>query len=382
MAAFLVPPYEDGCRLTLRRLLNLYRVRWQYSRRSLKLRGYPLILTVEATNVCNLRCPACFTGAGEVGRTRSFLPMDQYRALLRELGPYAFRVEFYNWGEPLLNKDVFEMVREAKRYGASTVISTNFSVPFDAERAERLVEAGLDVLGVSLDGATQETYEKYRVRGDIRRVLENCRLVRDAKRRLGSVKPRLVWEYHVFEHNVHETEEAKRLAAELEMDISIDKGWVVGDDWDTESKFAYFVNPSARPCDFLWQRAIVQNDGGVAPCCGTFYKEDDFGSIWEGDGGNRRFREVWNNESFQTARRLFHRREGGEDARRLVCYDCPATIIWESYQKHIAAGKDPAAFQITYTTNDSFHYFFNRRPARSAPPIAEGDLLEVLPASR
>lgn len=375
---FLLPPGDDGVKLTPKRLMNLYRVRYEYDRGETVVSGFPIILTVEAGNICNLRCPACFTGAGEVGRVRSFMPLELYRNLLSEIGEYLFRVDFYNWGEPLLAKDVYEMIAEAKRYGIGTNISTNFSIPFDEERAERLVRSGLDVLGVSIDGATQENYEKYRVRGDLARVLENCRMVTEAKKRLGSKTPRMVWEYHVFPHNVHEIEMAKAMAAGLEMEIGIDKGWVNGPEWQDENEFKFYLEPRPLRCDFLWQRAVVNNDGGVAPCCGTFYKEDDYGKLAIGadDIGSRSFLEVWNNETFQTARRFFRSRSGTEDERKLICFDCPSTKIWEEHQRHLVAGLPPETFEIRYSTNDSWNYFLERKPGiREA--IENGDLIQL-----
>jgi MoaA/NifB/PqqE/SkfB family radical SAM enzyme len=122
---------------------------------------------------------------------------------MRELGPTLFEVELHNWGEPLLGKHVFEMIELASACGVSTTISTNFSIPFDDARAERLVSSGLAGLGVSIDGASQAVYEQYRVRGDLALVLENCKKVVDARRRLGSVTPALYWSFRVCPHNVH-----------------------------------------------------------------------------------------------------------------------------------------------------------------------------------
>jgi MoaA/NifB/PqqE/SkfB family radical SAM enzyme len=375
---FLRLPGDDGVKITPRRLFNLYRVRHQYERGDTVVSGYPIILTVEAGNVCNLRCPACFTGAGEVGRVRSFMPLELYRKLLSELGDYLFRVDFYNWGEPLLSKDIYTMIEEAKRYGIGTNVSTNFSLPFDQDRAERLVKSGLDVLGVSIDGATQEAYEKYRVRGNLERVLANCRLVYEAKRRLGSSTPRMVWEFHVFEHNFHEVETAKAIAAELEMDISIEKGWVNGEEWNPEGEFKFYLEPHALRCDFLWQRAVVQNDGGISPCCGTFYREDDYGKVAIGpdDVAASSFMEVWNNQTFQTARRFFRSRSGSDDEKKLICFECPSTRTWEDRSNHLAAGGRLSDFKGRYSTNDSWNYFFERRPDRSTP-VEEGDLIQL-----
>ncbi len=355
-----------GLRMTPKKLINLYRSRYEYGTGRIELRSLPIKLTVESTNVCNLRCPACFTGAGEVGRARSMMTLELYRKLLAELGDYLLQCEFHNWGEPLLSKFIYTMIREAADRGISTIISTNFSIPFDAERAERLVASGLHVMGVSIDGARQSIYEQYRIRGDLETVLKNCRLMVDAKKKLRSDTPRMVWAYHVFRHNVGDIELARSMASELGMDIAIEKGWVVGPDWDPPGEWQFFADPSPARCMFLWQQAVVNNDGGVAPCCGTFYREDDLGriSIKPDEVGEASFREIWNNERFRSARRLYRSRTGSQDTQRSICFDCPATIIWDNWKKHRAAGGRLETFQAGYSTNDCFNYFFNRRPSR------------------
>lgn len=364
---FLRPPEYPGLRLTPKRLLNLYLVRYQHSRGHTKLWGHPLVLTIESTNACNLRCPYCFTGSGEVGRGKSMLSLPLYERVLGELGDYLLHVEFYNWGEPLLNKDVYEMIRLAACKAISTVVSTNFSIPFDAARARSLVSSGLATLGVSIDGARQESYEKYRVRGNLDRVLDNVRLVNEAKRELRSTTPRLIWEYHVFEHNQDEIGQARAMAEQLGMQMSVDKGWVAGPEWGPDSGFSFFAEPKPERCDYLWLRAVVNNDGGVAPCCGAFYKEDDYGSV-----ADSTFKRVWNNESFRWARSLYDTRVGAPDsAKRLICYDCPQTVMWERYRQHIARGLSSTSFVPGFNANDGFNYFFNRRPARAA---SKGDI--------
>ncbi|HJQ84543.1 MAG TPA: radical SAM protein, partial [Candidatus Binatia bacterium] len=285
---------------------------------------------------------------------------------LAELGDYLFELEFYNWGEPLLCKHIHTMVEEATARGISTTISTNFSFPWDAARAERLVTSGLTVLGVSIDGARQETYERYRVRGNLERVLANCRLVAEAKRRLGSRTPRLVWEFHVFEHNVDDIARARELARELEMEISVDKGWTIGPEWAPEGEWRFFDRPKPVRCPFLWGFGVVNNDGGVAPCCGTFFSDDDMGRVDE----RTTFGAVWNADRFRRARGFFRERAGDAAARKLACFDCPQTIVWERWKAHRAAGKPRAAFDPGFSMNDVVNYFWSRRPGPPAKDTA------------
>src|SRR5262245_22374698 len=304
------PPRYEGSRLTLKRLLNFYLVRYQRTRGHGTMWGYPFVLTIEAANRCNLHCPYCFIGVGERSRPEAMFPLDLYARILDELGDYLMHVELYNWGEPLLNRHVDELVRRASVRGISTLIATNFSLPFDASRAEALVSSGLAMLGVSLDGAHQETYERYRVGGSFDTVVRNIRLVNEAKRRLGSRTPRVLWSYHVFAHNRADIARAGAMAAELGIELSVSKGWVEGPDWDPRNEFPYpFAPQPGQPainCHFLWERAVVHVDGGVAPCDGTFFKEEDYGTL---DGAG--FKQVWNNEKFRAARHLFRSRAGG-----------------------------------------------------------------------
>jgi organic radical activating enzyme len=363
------PPQHAANNLTVKRMLNYYLAYYEHVNKRIVLRSRPSKLIIEPTNVCNLGCPACFTGDGQTGRVRSSISMELYERLLDELGAYLFRIDFSNWGEPLLNKNLETMIASATKRGISTLISTNFSFPFDDARAERIVAAGLTILGVSLDGARQETYEQYRVRGKIETVLENCRKINAAKRRLGSRTPIMGWEFHVFEHNTDDVEQARAMARELEMEIAVEKGWVVGEEWDTAGKWSFSMKPFPMPCVYLWQYGVVNNDGGVSPCCGTFYREDDVGrlSVKPGDGGAATFREVWNGERFQAARRLYHSRSGPAEVRESICYDCPQTVIYEDLQQHLAQGGLGGDFVPRFTINDIFNYFWTRRaPQRQA----------------
>ena len=348
---FDIPRYP-GSVVTPRRVLNLYRGRWETVRLRETLRSYPIKLTVEPSNSCNLRCPACMTGAGERGRSTRPLDLALFERLLAELGDYLFQVELTNWGEPLLAKDFCAFVRAASRRGISTTTSTNLSLPFDRERAEAVVASGLHVLGVSIDGARQETYEQYRVGGDLETVLRNCRLLVEAKRRLGSTTPALVWEFHVFPHNVADVEPARAMAADLGMEIAVSKGWVVGPEWKSADDLQFYLgNPQPFPCLFLWQFAVVNNDGGVAPCCGAFYREDDMGTL-----AGASFRDVWNGQRFREARRLYRDRAGASAASRSsICYDCPITTLWERWREHLALGGTPEAFRNDTTFNDGYN---------------------------
>jgi pyruvate-formate lyase-activating enzyme len=357
------PPPFEGATPTVRRILNYYRLTWEWYGVRTELRSYPARLCVEATGACNLACPHCFTGAGEGGRPRSPIPLALYRRLLDEVGPWAWQVELHNWGEPLLNRNLGTMIADASARGLSTALCTNLSFPFDERRAEEIVAAGLKVIGVSIDGATQATYEQYRVGGRLDLVLANCRLLAEAKRRLRSRTPRMVWGLHVFAHNRDDVEPARRMAAELGMDFHASRGRVVGDDWDPDERWMPHDRVAPMPCYTLFHTAVVMSDGGMPPCRGSFYPEDDVGTL---SGSDATFRSVWNGERYRLARRFFRRRAGSAEERRHICFGCPVTEDWQSYVGWRMYGGAVADWKPTFDSNQRFNYFWSRRPRTAA----------------
>jgi pyruvate-formate lyase-activating enzyme len=213
--------YRAGAarRLALR-VVNLVVARHHFHHRHTALASRPFQLMLDPVNNCHLSCPGCLhtsnpAFAGTFDWPGGRLADADYDRFLDEHGPLAFGLVLYNWGEPLLDKRTPELVRRAKRHHLHVCLSTNFSVRFDADA---LVGSGLNFLFLSLDGATQETYEKFRRGGDLGLCLDNVRRVVEAKRRLGSGVPYVVWRFLTFEHNLHEVEAAMALARELGVD--------------------------------------------------------------------------------------------------------------------------------------------------------------------
>jgi hypothetical protein len=373
MGRLTAPPEFYGATPTPRRLLNLWRVTWQWYFYRTCVRSWPLRLCIEASGACNLACPHCFTGAGEVSRPRATLSLAFFRRLLAELGDHLWQIEFHNWGEPLLNKNLPTMIAEASARGLSTVFCTNFSLPFDAAQAERLVRSGLKVMGVSIDGASQATYEQYRVHGQLDLVLRNCRLMVDAKRRLGSRMPRIIWGYHMFGHNRDEADAARRMAEDIGIEFHVSRGRVFGPDWDPDERSLPHEHVVPVPCYTLYHTAVVYADGSMAPCRGSFYREDDMGRIaTDGGSGAATFRDVWNGERFRRARSFFAGAVATTpDEERDICYGCPAKLDHERYIAHFLLGGTRATWRPRFDSNERYNYFWNRRLVhRPAEPAA------------
>jgi len=284
--------------------------------------AYPIKLTVCPGNLCNLNCALCPVGQNAKGRKKGLMKFSTFKRIIDECGPYLYELDLYNWGEPLLNKDVFEMVRYAKKFKIKVRISSNLN-HFNEEICSELIKSGVDHLIVSLDGTSQESVNKYQVGNDFLEVISNMKKLVRKKRELNSSKPFVRWRFLVTRYNEEEIDESKNLAKEIGVDkleIAIfrcDMGseLLLNDkeqfenvqEWlsesETLSKYDYSNKAKktqrADGCGWLWTQSTINWNGSVSPCCAVWHEKFDFGNI------NRdSFRKIWNNKKYQDARKI------------------------------------------------------------------------------
>ncbi len=199
------------------RLWNLLLVKISKAFRFPTVLGMPITLMLEPTNVCNLKCPLCPTGAGLLGRKKEMMKFNDFKKIIDEMGPYLIHLRLWNWGEPLINKDIYRMIKYAKKFNIFVNTSTNSS--FLTEKSVgKLVRSGLDELIISLDGASEETYRKYRKKGSFSKVLDAMKKLVLERRRLRIETPVIKMQFIVMKHNEHEVEKAIKLAEHIGVD--------------------------------------------------------------------------------------------------------------------------------------------------------------------
>jgi MoaA/NifB/PqqE/SkfB family radical SAM enzyme len=304
--------------MTPGKLLNLLLMEAQLRLGATKLRGLPYEWEVDVTNICQLHCPLCHTGLDNVRRVKGFMSYDLYTKVIDQIKGSVLWLSLYSWGEPLLHKELPKFVAYAHKNRIGTIISSNLNAHISPERAREIVQSGLDVIIISLDGVTQEVYQQYRVGGQLNRVLDNIRLLTRTKKKLGSSTPALEWQFIVMRQNEHQIPDARKLAKELGVDSitfkkvdfphgihdeQLAKQWLPSSA-SRERKERPFDKPynenGAGRCWRLWRSSIINWDGGYAPCCYLTDAKDDFGSVTQ-----ESIKTIWNNVHYRTARRMF-----------------------------------------------------------------------------
>ena len=291
--------------------------------------GYPYMLQVEPTNACNLRCPLCPTGHGSLGRPVRHLRLDEFRALVDDMERYLLFLVLWDWGEPLLNRELPAMVRYAAEREIKTVTSTNGHCFRDEPYLAELLRAGLSTLIIAVDSVSPESYDVYRREGRVGDVLAGVETVVALKRRIGS-RTRVVLRTVAMKQNEREIASTREYARRAGADgfavktlnsvhgaTSLDAELVPDD--PRYQRFAYQPGtreriPSDAPCTRVFRMANVFSNGAVAPCCYDFGGDMAVGNVLE-----RRFTEIWASDAYrELRRRVFTERDSLPRCRECV----------------------------------------------------------------
>ena len=137
-----------------------------------RLHTYPDRMYLESTNICNLQCVMCPNGLGQLERQKGFMDWDLFTRIIDEMAPHVQTTTLHIWGEPLLHPRIFDMIAYCRDHGLHSEISTNATL-LTEEASRKILDAGLGAIYLCLDGATRETYEQVRRRGDFEQVRAN-----------------------------------------------------------------------------------------------------------------------------------------------------------------------------------------------------------------
>ena len=307
---------------------------------------------LESGNICNLRCPFCGTGLRRRNVSRGFLRRTDFAVILEKIAPYGDHLSFYNYGEPFLNPEFLEMVAMARDRGVKCSTHSNLTaVEFDDETARAVIDSGLLFISASIDGASQETYGRYRIGGNFERAVKNLAKLREIREKTGSATPHLVWKFLINRFNENEQEKARQLAAEIGVELEFHLMDVWGHEewksslhhrqevWGREKEasrvaaLAQWSGPVALPleldelelhpglhywCEQPFNAMVINWNGEVFPCVTVCDDRFSLGNLLRED-----LPSLWNNSAYRACRRfLYHygpRQETGAVCARPGC---------------------------------------------------------------
>ncbi len=126
----------------------------------LRSRFVPRLIAWELTRSCNLNCVHC-RAASSKGPYENELTTSEIFRIMEEIKEVASPVIILTGGEPLLRKDLFEIIEKAVTLGFKPVLATNGTL-LDEKLARELKKAGIARVSISLDGASPEAHDNFR----------------------------------------------------------------------------------------------------------------------------------------------------------------------------------------------------------------------------
>lgn len=319
-------------KLTVRRAFNLFQLRWSYYLSRISKRGViagkPFSLSIEPTTACNLGCPECPSGLKQFTRPTGKLDLQLHRSMLDQVQNTVFYVNYYFQGEPFLHPQFLELISDAKKRKVYTSTSTNAHF-INEQKATEIVQSGLDRLIISIDGLTQETYENYRVHGELNKVIEGTKYLIEAKKKLNSSTPHLIFQFLAVKQNEHEIEDVFKLGKEMGIDevriktaqlYNYKNGNPLMPDNEKYSRYKLQKDGTYRikhdlgnHCWRMWSSSVLTWDGKVVPCCFDKDAKHVLGSLED-----KTFSQVWNGKQYTSFRKAVLTQRNQID----ICTNC------------------------------------------------------------
>ena len=235
------------------------------------------------------------------GAGGGLLTMELFHRILDNVKEHAHTMQFYFQGEPLLNKQLPEMIAMAHQVGLYTIVSTNAQA-LNRSTAEALVKSGLSHIIVSIDGFSEESYAAYRVGGSLHKALEGLQHLANAKAELHS-RIRIELQVLRLKTNEHEwlwiKKNYKKLGAthlvfKTAQLYNFEHGHPLMPTDERYSRYkkiadgTYVHKKSSRlsplafnlsPCKRLWSGCVITTTGIVLPCCYDKEQHHSLGNI-------------------------------------------------------------------------------------------------------
>ncbi|HQP92209.1 MAG TPA: radical SAM protein, partial [Candidatus Omnitrophota bacterium] len=311
------------------KLINLFQVGISYVFLNGKMWGIPPVLMLEVSTFCQLRCPLCIREDPEFSRSNKNIDISLIKKFLEKYGRRLCVVLLYNQGEPFLHPEFLEIVKLFKKYDCFVKVSTNGNYKNIDPHA--IVSSGLDHIIFDVDGDDQETYEKYRVGGSLKTVIDNIGSLCNAKKELRSGSPYIEARLIAFSHNIHRIDSVNALLKSLAIDAFTVKKSLIRDEKTFKGssgfipdRFNRLKGKRPKSCFYLWVYFCILIDGSLSPCC-----YDELGRVVLGNFSNDLDKDIFNAQEYIGLRKKV---KAGPETLAL-CKGCDIEeVFYKSYE--------------------------------------------------
>lgn len=278
--------------------------------------SYTPFVTIEPTNRCNLRCPECATGSNQLTRKKGDMDWSVFKNIIDQVAPYTLVLNIYMQGEPFLNAELGRMIAYAKKNNLFVSLSTNANI-LPQWKAERLPHH----LVISVDGAQQKSYEKYRQGGNFETVKTFINKLANWKKDNKQKLPFTELQYLINKYNENEVNATRQLF-KGKYDRFVTKKMQIINEENRERFTPTATNNSRytkapklkKGCYKMLSSTVITHDGLLVPCCMDKDADHNYGTITDNN-----IQTLANNESAKS----FNMQVILEKEGIAMCQNCP-----------------------------------------------------------
>ena len=322
------------------------------------LKSAPRRLVLELTNACNLNCIMC--GRNSVKFNSTFFKLEW----LEKFAPIMDKIEevsMFGWGEPTVHPQFVEILKWLDKY---PVRKNGMRL---GALEDEIFNHKVDIIAISLDGATAETNNKIRRGGSFDKIISNLKSIVARKKKLGLERPYMNFVFCAMAENYKELPDLVKVAAEVGLeevkavfftafseDMLPQTLWIgdglksdvkdifkktleIAEKLGVKIKLPYLPgedpagNKFHKDCFVGWRDLFLGSDGYVRPCMSTpekFFRFDD----------EKTFADIWNSEEFQNLRQNVN----DSEKMSVHCKNCyqSSHCNWNKKESFIQVGMD------------------------------------------
>lgn len=297
----------------------------------LELISYPRRIVLEMTSACNINCIMC-------GRDSNNKFVNTYLDIsildsLKDVLPHVEEVTLFGWGEPTIHPRFKNFLAILGEYNVRKYFVTNGMLLH--KLVDAIIEYKVDIIAISLDGATAKTNNAIRMGSDFNQIIGNIQKIQLIKKTMNLSYPYMNFVFTAMQSNIKELPQMITLAHELGMDeVKVVYLTVFDKFLENETLFdaqdivkEYFEKSielakrlqikiklphyqgediaranSHKPCYTAWRDLFIGSDGTIRPCQSTSLKLASYKTGFS-------FLEIWNCEAFKNFRAIVNNEE-------------------------------------------------------------------------
>ena len=303
---------------------RVYRRNWSEWAKTQNVADYPLLVDLELSSVCNLRCPMCYTISPEFRKHVDAKIMDfgLFTRIIDEIGGKVPALRLSLRGESTVHPRFVECVRYAKQHDMKEISTLTHGGRLTLDFFRQIQEAGIDWITISIDGVG-ETYERIRKPIKFEEILDKIKAIKKYKDERGLHRPVIkvqgIWPAIA--------EDPQRYYDTFSPYVDLVAFNPLIDYLGHDTEIEYLEDFT---CPQQYQRLVIGADGLVMKC-----SNDEENREVIGDANSQTVHELWHGEAMQKVRKMHKKPRGFMNSA--VCRRCYLPRKTEDEEAHVGA---------------------------------------------